>query len=202
MGERDGLAGFNFLVLQRPLSPAGLGLFHTLSSVLHSQSFGFMMLGLGDIILPGIFINFLRRFDHMKGYKWFPSGYTTFGLVGCSYSALQPASFHASNLFLMFLTPASILSTVVDIVGLLLTFVALILLQRGQPALLYLVPCILIPTILAAWKFGDLSEMWKGFELSQTSVSVGATAAPEQEQEEEDQHQEDTASSSLDPQGS
>jgi hypothetical protein len=115
-----------------------------------------MMLGLGDIILPGVFINFLRRFDYERGYKWWPTGYSTVGLVGCTYpSALCPFAFP----FEFSSSPFS-----VDVVGLFMTFLALIILRRGQPALLYLVPCCLIPVALIAWRYGDLKLMWTGLQ--------------------------------------
>jgi len=47
-------------------------------------------------------------------------------------------------------------------VGLLITFVALIILQKGQPALLYLVPCTLGTVILMGWKRKELKELWQG----------------------------------------
>ena len=33
---------------------------------------------------------------------------------------------------------------------------------QGQPALLYLVPCTLMPFALLAWRRGELAEMWEG----------------------------------------
>lgn len=47
-------------------------------------------------------------------------------------------------------------------IGLLVTFMALALMQRGQPALLYLVPCTLITSgALALWR-GELGMFWTG----------------------------------------
>lgn len=47
-------------------------------------------------------------------------------------------------------------------VGLLVTFMALALMQRGQPALLYLVPCTLVTSCaLALWR-GELGTFWTG----------------------------------------
>jgi hypothetical protein len=48
------------------------------------------------------------------------------------------------------------------LLGLLTTYISLILMKRGQPALLYLVPFTLIPTIVLAYKRGVLREMWNG----------------------------------------
>ena len=48
------------------------------------------------------------------------------------------------------------------ILGLVATFISLFLMNSAQPALLYLVPFTLIPTILVAWCRGDLASMWAG----------------------------------------
>lgn len=47
-------------------------------------------------------------------------------------------------------------------IGLLVTFMALALMQRGQPALLYLVPCTLVTSCaLALWR-RELGMFWTG----------------------------------------
>ena len=45
--------------------------------------------------------------------------------------------------------------------GLIMAFLMLIILKRGQPALLYLVPCTLIPAFTLAWKRQQLLWLWK-----------------------------------------
>ncbi|XP_042198617.1 signal peptide peptidase-like 2 isoform X2 [Callorhinchus milii] len=47
-------------------------------------------------------------------------------------------------------------------VGLLVTFVALALMQTGQPALLYLVPCTLLTSICVAWWRHEVGMFWSG----------------------------------------
>ncbi|KAH6920752.1 hypothetical protein HPB50_028259 [Hyalomma asiaticum] len=49
-------------------------------------------------------------------------------------------------------------------VGLVVTFVALFLMQTAQPALLYLVPATLIPTVAIARHRGELRDIWYGFK--------------------------------------
>ncbi|XP_077524523.1 signal peptide peptidase-like 2B isoform X2 [Amblyomma americanum] len=46
--------------------------------------------------------------------------------------------------------------------GLLATFLALILMRMAQPALLYLVPFTVLPTLAIAWFRGELEDIWKG----------------------------------------
>jgi len=48
------------------------------------------------------------------------------------------------------------------ILGLVATFISLFLMNSAQPALLYLVPFTLIPTIVVAGLRGELSAMWEG----------------------------------------
>ncbi|XP_077173391.1 signal peptide peptidase-like 2A isoform X1 [Paroedura picta] len=47
-------------------------------------------------------------------------------------------------------------------VGMLLTFLVLTLMKMAQPALLYLVPCTLIPSALVAWKRKEMKKFWEG----------------------------------------
>lgn len=47
-------------------------------------------------------------------------------------------------------------------IGLLVTFVALYLMDTAQPALLYLVPCTLIPVVLISLCKGEFLAMWRG----------------------------------------
>ena len=47
-------------------------------------------------------------------------------------------------------------------VGLFITFVMLFVMKKGQPALLYLVPCTLITGYVIGWIRGDLKKLWTG----------------------------------------
>ncbi|XP_013010107.1 signal peptide peptidase-like 2A isoform X2 [Cavia porcellus] len=46
--------------------------------------------------------------------------------------------------------------------GMILTFVVLVLMKQGQPALLYLVPCTLITASVVAWRRKEMKKFWKG----------------------------------------
>lgn len=46
--------------------------------------------------------------------------------------------------------------------GLLVTEIAMIFSGKAQPALLYLVPFILIPVYVQAWFRGEFSMLWEG----------------------------------------
>lgn len=47
-------------------------------------------------------------------------------------------------------------------IGLLITFVALAVMQKGQPALLYLVPCTLLTSLAVALWRKELPQFWTG----------------------------------------
>ena len=47
-------------------------------------------------------------------------------------------------------------------IGLIITFVALALMESGQPALLYLVPCTLGTTLVIGLKRKEVKKLWRG----------------------------------------
>ncbi|XP_041030891.1 signal peptide peptidase-like 2A isoform X4 [Carcharodon carcharias] len=55
-----------------------------------------------------------------------------------------------------------ILCTIAYAVGMVLTFIALILTSMAQPALLYLVPCTLITCAVTAWSRREMKMFWAG----------------------------------------
>uniref|UniRef100_I3MUZ4 Signal peptide peptidase-like 2B n=2 Tax=Ictidomys tridecemlineatus TaxID=43179 RepID=I3MUZ4_ICTTR len=68
-------------------------------------------------------------------------------------------------------------------IGLLVTFVALALMQRGQPALLYLVPCTLVTSCLVALWRRELGAFWTGSgfakDLPQTQWAPAPADCPQ-----------------------
>lgn len=100
---------------------------------------GSSLLGLGDIVLPGLLISFAARLDEAKrlvgGHTSFqirmPPRFGFFGYVMVAYA-----------------------------IGLLLAIIAVVVMQRGQPALLYLVPATL-GTFLVLGRH-ELKDLWKG----------------------------------------
>ena len=112
----------------------------------------YAMLGLGDVIMPGLLLSFMVRYDTLSNrpvavrscwpsWFWQRYPYWTLGVVG-----------YCIGLFLAFLA---------NTVGF------TILNVKGQPALLYLVPCTLGPLSLYAFVRGDLQELWDGPEVLQ-----------------------------------
>lgn len=91
------------------------------------------MLGLGDIVIPGLFVALTLRFDIRK---------------------------HPINAPLTNLSMPYFISTVISyILGLVSTIVALNVYNAAQPALLYLVPCCLAASIGTSLVKGEFTEL-------------------------------------------
>jgi hypothetical protein len=97
----------------------------------HIFTTGFTMLGLGDIVLPGLLLTYLLRLDHHNSQTGRTSHYFPLAL----------------GLY---------------VVGLMLAMIAVIGMNRGQPALLYLVPCTLGAAFFEGWRRGELHQLWHG----------------------------------------
>ncbi|EFJ07550.1 hypothetical protein SELMODRAFT_236278 [Selaginella moellendorffii] len=100
----------------------------------------YLMLGLGDMAIPGMLVALVVCFDHRKSTKArgseLPSPknqhkYTWY--AQCGYT-----------------------------IGLICALAAGLLTHSAQPALLYLVPSTLGPVMLCAWMRGDFNELWNG----------------------------------------
>jgi len=100
---------------------------------------GFTMLGLGDIILPGLLVAFAARYDRAMGKKHL--------------LAFHKCCSEQSYFRLMVIGYA---------VGLMMANVAVYAMKMGQPALLYLVPCTLGVFALVSYREGTLLQMWQG----------------------------------------
>eukprot|EP01126_Amoeba_proteus_P060138 TRINITY_DN7925_c0_g1_i1.p1 TRINITY_DN7925_c0_g1~~TRINITY_DN7925_c0_g1_i1.p1 ORF type:complete len:469 (-),score=93.98 TRINITY_DN7925_c0_g1_i1:214-1620(-) len=90
----------------------------------------FSLLGLGDVIMPGLFIAFCLFADCELGREKTPFYFVISLLSYC--------------------------------VGFGLTYLALILMHTGQPALLYLVPCVLISVMVTSLVKGEFVVLWTG----------------------------------------
>eukprot|EP01132_Coremiostelium_polycephalum_P005621 gene5621-6995_t len=97
-------------------------------------------LGNGDFVLPGVFICQLYFLD--KHYKF----------------DNENNSFHKFKLKELGYFKISI---IFYILGLLFSFIMVVAMQRGQPALLYLVPFITIPIFIIGYKRGHLGALMK-----------------------------------------
>ena len=92
---------------------------------------GFSMIGLGDIIMPGILVAMCLRYDLYRKLKLDKKGDVYF------YSSLIGYTF-----------------------GIVLTIFAMVFMEKEQPALLYLVPTTVLSVILTALFNGELAQLW------------------------------------------
>jgi len=90
----------------------------------------FSMLGLGDIVIPGIFVALMLRFDakRARGHKDFKKPYFTFTFTGY-------------------------------FLGMVTTIAVMHFFQAAQPALLYLVPFCIGSSLVAGLLLGELREL-------------------------------------------
>jgi presenilin-like A22 family membrane protease len=90
------------------------------------------MLGLGDIVIPGIFVALLLRFDHAQARK--------------HNRAMNKTSFNYTF--------------VGYVAGLALTVFIMVVFEAAQPALLYLVPGCIGMSLVAGMVQGNVPDMW------------------------------------------
>lgn len=103
------------------------------------------LLGLGDIVLPGLLLAFLFRVDYAQAKKARLSARAKISLSDVI--ASSEGSYFAGALLGYG-------------AGLVITFTMLAVLQMGQPALLYLVPFTIVPTLFRASRRGELRMLW------------------------------------------
>jgi minor histocompatibility antigen H13 len=93
---------------------------------------GFSMIGLGDIIMPGILVAMTIRYDMYRMHKKEKKGnYTYF-----------------------------ICSIIGYVIGIIITICAMAIMEKEQPALLYLVPSTIISVLATAVVTGEISQIW------------------------------------------
>ena len=101
----------------------------------------FSMLGLGDVVIPGIFIALLLRFDAtIAGYE-----------LKTMKDAKSLGEFNKPhfNLCMFFYC-----------LGLFMTLFIMYAFEHAQPALLYLVPACLISSLISGYQQGHLKQLW------------------------------------------
>ncbi len=126
---------------------------------------GSSLLGLGDIVLPGLLLSFAARFDEAKRLLGTIRG----GSRG------HPDSLRR-NIFRKiccccnggYFAPV----VVAYAVGLAMANAAVYLMNYGQPALLYLVPCCLGTIVFLGFRRGELKEFWETPKAIQAADSI------------------------------
>mmetsp|Transcript_5382 Transcript_5382/g.11874 ORF Transcript_5382/g.11874 Transcript_5382/m.11874 type:complete len:163 (-) Transcript_5382:44-532(-) len=112
----------------------------------HGPTQSFTLIGLGDIVLPGLLVCFALRFDASREMEW-KTGY----FAGNSTHIPQLNS-HATAALGGYT------------VGLILCEIVVGELHVAQPAMIYLVPGVLGALCLMAHRRGELQDLWVGIE--------------------------------------
>jgi signal peptide peptidase-like protein 2B len=115
---------------------------------------GASLLGLGDIVLPGLLLSFAARLDAAKallgGGRAAKSGFWSCCCHGTYFGPL----------------------VVAYALGLMMANVAVYVMNMGQPALLYLVPCCLGTMCVLGWRRGELTALWHGPKVVTTADHI------------------------------
>eukprot|EP00262_Sarcandra_glabra_P000310 TRINITY_DN10370_c0_g1_i1.p1 TRINITY_DN10370_c0_g1~~TRINITY_DN10370_c0_g1_i1.p1 ORF type:complete len:373 (+),score=41.85 TRINITY_DN10370_c0_g1_i1:310-1428(+) len=106
-----------------------------------SSGVDFMMLGLGDMAIPGMLLALVLCFDHRRSRD--------------SGSSPMDTSSSKGHKYIWYALPGYA-------IGLVTALSAGILTHSPQPALLYLVPSTLGPVIFLSWTRKELMELWDG----------------------------------------
>ncbi|KAF9280649.1 Signal peptide peptidase-like 2B [Mortierella alpina] len=136
---------------------------------------GEAMLGFGDVVLPGILVTFLKECDARLEEDCTPLT----DLAKSHRGSTAGAKSWWRGRWGYHLT--AILGY---LVGLEVTFVAMMWSHKGQPALLYLVPCTIVPVVLLASKRHELSLLWNGWTELEASLEADQVTVNEKEEEE------------------
>ncbi|TMW68221.1 hypothetical protein Poli38472_007893 [Pythium oligandrum] len=159
---------------------------------------GQSMLGLGDIVLPGLLVVFCARFDYATRGQLCGRVKPHLARLKSSQNLEAGEFSHAEQHRL----PTPELSSQNIIVaprrglfgimmwgyalGLLLANVGVALMKKGQPALMYLVPCTLGVLCLVTWRRGILKKLWNGpdeFKSYCARLAASRTITEQQGQE-------------------
>ena len=121
------------------------------------------MLGLGDVVIPGLLLCLARRADIIAASTRSPKG----GGGACAGYFVPCAAAYALGLSLAFLAN-TVHFTIFDV--------------AGQPALFYLVPCMLGAMVWRAHRRHEFAAMWDGValeipELADMPPAPGAVAS-------------------------
>ena len=108
--------------------------------------FAHSLLGLGDIVVPGLFLALLLRFDYTRHVAGQPKR-----------KSLVPLDIE----FASFPKPYFYNAMCAYVAGLVLTVGVMVLFAHGQPALLYLCPAVSLAALGTAVYRGELGALWR-----------------------------------------
>ena len=110
----------------------------------------FSLLGLGDIVIPGIFMAMCLRYDILRSLNVKAvNGLSEKGEADKVVTMLRKATANAPR-------PYFYGCVIGYVIAIIITVVVMLVFEHGQPALLYLVPAVLGATLINALRFGEL----------------------------------------------
>ena len=115
------------------------------------------MLGFGDIIFPGILLSYALRFDYVTRGRAFCPGLPCVSPRPETRDQPKATGVPYFGWLMLGYGIGLSLAFVANVLGITINGV------RGQPALLYLVPCTLGPLLLLGRIQGDFKALWNGF---------------------------------------
>lgn len=127
---------------------------------------GASLLGLGDIVLPGLLLSFAARLDAAKRLLGVISGGNgTTNSYTCREDRCGGAFTICNGGYFAPLVVAYA-------IGLFMANAAVYLMNMGQPALLYLVPCCLGTICYMGWRRNELNDLWHGPKVIRTADTL------------------------------
>lgn len=114
----------------------------------------FSLLGLGDIVIPGIFIALALRFDIIKTLPKKANEMMDRGKADEVLDMIRKHSVSAPKTYFI----GTIIGYFLAIIA---TVVVMLIFDHGQPALLYLVPGVLLSVVFISFAKGEFKMMWE-----------------------------------------
>ena len=135
------------------------------------------MLGLGDIVIPGIFIALLLRYDHFHHQRRHLERQQQQQAAGAAVSARPHLHLHGARdeavaVSAPSATPYFTTNMVAYFIGLSTTVGVMYAFKAAQPALLYLVPACIGGSMLTALSKGEVGQMLKYVEGEKTGAAA------------------------------
>ena len=127
-----------------------------------TQQSDMSLLGLGDIVIPGIFIALWLRYDFLREFN----------------SKAENRTYnHVMEGFKKLSKPYFWTCIVGYVIGMITTVAVMLITKRGQPALLYLVPSCLLSVAFWAFIRGEISKIYSYSEDETIQIIYAETKA-------------------------
>eukprot|EP01088_Endostelium_zonatum_P013809 TRINITY_DN2867_c1_g6_i1.p1 TRINITY_DN2867_c1_g6~~TRINITY_DN2867_c1_g6_i1.p1 ORF type:complete len:402 (-),score=118.09 TRINITY_DN2867_c1_g6_i1:22-1227(-) len=123
---------------------------------------GYSILGLGDIMLPGLYICFLSRFDKNQkiNHNSNNNNNNELNVNNNDEGNVKKRRYREVGMWGYG-------------IGIITTLVSLVVMGKAQPALLWLVPSVIGSSVIEGWRRGELKEMWEGGENGEREIGGG-----------------------------